>query len=232
MRLPAMAETLLMMAENNDIQTKDTIDVLDELTEAEFISRKNNTIAKLKKKAKLSQANASINDIDYHPNRKINKSVITQLASNDYIRSKRNVIVMGACGTGKSFIINALGNHACDSQYSVRYVRMYELMSELVEERMMEGSCMRSIKKYSQPDLLIIDDFLLGPINEKEAIDLFALIDFRYSKSSTIIGSQLEISEWHKRIGGALTADSVLDRLTSNAYRLVLYGDSMRKKSE
>ena len=230
MRLPVMAELLFSMRDNGELFSKNIIDILDEITENEIISRKNNTIFKLKKKAKFSQPMASINEIKYTPDRKLNKGLISQLSTNEYIRTKKNIIVLGACGTGKSYLINALGNHACDSLFSVRYIRMYDLLADFADERLISRSTRDVMKKYIQPSILIIDDFLITSLNERECFDLFTLLDYRMSNGSIIISSQLEISEWHKQLGGNILADGVLDRLSSSAYKIILSGDSLRKE--
>lgn len=230
MRLPVMAELLSFMKENGELFSKNILDILDEITENEIISRKNNTIAKLKRKAQFSQPNASLNDLDYSPNRNLSKESIEKLSTNDYITDKRNVIVLGACGTGKSYLINALGNHACDSLFTVRYVRMYDLLADFAEERIVTGYTRETMKKYIKPSVLIIDDFLVTFLGEKESSDLFTLLDYRMSLGSLIIGSQLDVNEWHSRLGSNVVADGVLDRISSKATKIVLLGDSLRKE--
>ena len=115
MRLPQMAEDILSMIETEKLLTMSVIDVLEQITQDELISRKNNTILRYKKKAKLSILNARIEEIDYSPERNLNKAVMEQLATNKWIEKHRNVIILGACGTGKTYISNALGNNACES---------------------------------------------------------------------------------------------------------------------
>ena len=115
MRLPVMADGLVSLIETGQLATLDTLEILEQLTSEEYTSRKNNTINRLKKRAKLSQKNAQLEEIEYRPERQINRSVIEQLRTLDYIINHRNVILLGACGTGKSFIANALGNLACEN---------------------------------------------------------------------------------------------------------------------
>ena len=202
MRLPIMAEELLNLVETG------TIEVLERLSSEEYISRKNNTINRLKKRAKLSQAGARLEEIDYSPERQINRSVIEQLMTNNYIRDHRNVVLLGACGTGKSYISNALGNHACESSYTTYYCRIFEFLSECHQEYDLTQTITRVIKKYSKYDVLIIDDFLMTSVQEREAQNIFQLLEYRY---------------------GNIIADSILDRIIPNAYELVLYGESNRK---
>lgn len=230
MRLPVMAEQLMMMVESNEITTLSTGEVLERLSEAEYFSRRNNTINRLKRNAKLSQKTAHLEEIDYRPKRKINKNVIDQLESNDYIQKHRNVIILGACGTGKSFIANALGNHACENSYTAFYCRIFEFIDACNQEQLISGTISKTIRKYSKYDVLIIDDFLVNSLINKEAHYVFQLFEYRYGSKSTIVCSQLEPKEWHTNLGGEILADSILDRILSNAYELVLYGESMRSQ--
>jgi len=130
MRLPVMAEEVLVMVENNELVSLSIYDVLERLSTNELTARKNSTINRLKKEAKLSQKQANINEIDYTPQRNLNRDVINQLSTNNYIEQHRNVILMGACGTGKSYLANALGSHACEAFYHSYYLRLFELLDE------------------------------------------------------------------------------------------------------
>lgn len=229
MRLPIMVEQVIMMVENNELYTLPVEDILDRLTANEIMTRKNNSIEKLKKKAGLTQITANMNDLDYSPERKLNQSIISQLTTNDYIRKHRNIVIMGACGTGKSYMCNALGAHACNELYSVLYCRTFEFIDDLNYNM---DDIERVLKKYTKPDVLILDDFLISEVNKKEAENLFKVLEYRNNTKSTIICSQLEPKEWHKNLGGSIMADSIVDRILPKAYTLILSGDSMRKTKQ
>ena len=229
MRLPIMAEQIHIMIENNELTNLTIEDVLIRISDEELNSRRNNTINRLKKKSKLSQKHARLEEIDYRPERHINRSVIEQLITNDYIVKHRNVLLLGACGTGKSYIANALGNHSCESFYSTYYCRLFEYLNECHLARLHVGSSEEIIKKYLKYEVLIIDDFLISELMSEEANNLFKLIEYRHNSKSTIICSQLEPQEWHSKLGGSILAESILDRIISNAYKLILDGESMRK---
>ena len=228
MRLPIMADSLLNIIENGELDTRTTIDILDHLTSEEYMSRKNNTVNRLKRNAKLTQVNAHLEEIDYSPQRQINKQVMDQLRTGYYIKNHRNVILLGACGTGKSYISNALGNHACENSYSTYYTRIFEFLDDCHQEYLLSQSIRRTINRYSKFDVLIIDDFLVGNVQDREAQYIFQLLEYRYGNKSTIICSQLEPSEWHLRLGGSILADSILDRIIPNSYELILHGESNR----
>jgi DNA replication protein DnaC len=228
MRLPMMAEQILMMTESNEISTISAVEMLDRISGTELVSRKNNTIDRLKRSAKLSQRYASIQEIDYRAERKINKSIIDQLMTNDYIIKHRNVILLGACGTGKSFIANALGNHSCEGLFHTFYCRLFEFLDECNHSQILTGSIDDVLRRYLKFDLLILDDFLISELTSRETAYLFRLVEYRHGNKSTIVCSQMEPSEWHGHLGGGIMADSILDRIIPSAYQLVIRGDSMR----
>ena len=155
MRLPVIAEQLQVLVESNELTKLSALEALEQLIESEYHSRKNNTINRLKKNSKISQKNANILDIDYRPDRNINRSIVEQLLTNDYILKHRNVIILGACGTGKSFIANALGNHACDNSHSTFYRRIFEFIDECNQEKMLTGTVSKAIKKYAKYDVFM-----------------------------------------------------------------------------
>ena len=91
---------------------------------------------------------------------------------------------MGACGTGKSFIANALGNHACENSYTTYYVRLFEFLDDCHQEYLMTESIKKIIHKYAKYDVLILDDFLISSVQEIEAQRIFQLLEYRYEKNN------------------------------------------------
>ena len=111
----------------------------------------------------------------------------------------------------------------------MRYLHMSKLMREMAVARG-DGSYGKLLASLARTDLLVIDDLGLAPLNDSERRDLYEIIEDRDGLRSTIVTSQLKIDKWHRAIGDPTIADAVLDRLTSNAYRLDLDGESIRPK--
>jgi len=121
-----------------------------------------------------------------------------------------------------------LGRAACEAEFNVRYVRTSRLLQSL-ELAQADGSYAKVLRSLARIHLLILDDWLRDPLSRSQAKDLLEILDDRYGRSSTLVATQVPVSDWHSRIPDPTLADSVLDRLIHNAYRLTLQGDSMRK---
>ena len=231
MRLPVMADELDNLLSSNQLSSMNSLEILKLLIDEEYTSRKNNTVHRLMKKARFSDSRARLSELVLNADREINLDVIEQLKTNQYITKRRNVILLGATGSGKSFIANGLGIHACEAGYTVKYTRMIELLSDLEISRL-QGNYRQLLKQLAKTDVLIIDDFLLSNTSQYEQQDLMEVIEKRSRDRSTIFCSQMDIEEWHRRLGGSAIADSILDRIIPKSYQLILKGESMRSKVE
>jgi len=200
------------------------------LVDSEWTARKNNRLKRLIKSADYAFPGACLEDIEYHSERQLDKALITRLGTCNYINEKHNVIILGATGSGKSYLANALGMTASRNFYTVRYVRLPDLLGELAIARA-EGNYRKIIKQYKQVKLLILDEWLLYPLKEAETRDLLEIAESRYKKASTIFCSQFDVGGWHKKIGDPTLADAICDRIVHDSYTILIGGkDSMRKR--
>ena len=231
MRLPIMAAELEVLLQSKDYSKLSANEVVQKIVEAEYQAEKIHTINRYIKQAKFTDSTARLENIDYAPDRKINDSLIKQLSSNQYIQNHRNLIILGATGSGKSFIANGLGIHACQAYYRTQYRRLPELLDELSIARA-EGCLTKIINQFQKSELVIIDDFLLVQTTPTEQQNLMEFFEYRSRGKSTILCSQMETSEWHDKLGGSALADAICDRILSNSYEIILQGDSRRKQSK
>lgn len=230
MRLNAMAETYRNQINDASLNELSFEERFGLIVDIEWARRKSNKLNNLIKKAGFRFNNACIEDIEYHSDRKLDKVQITRLSTCSYITQHHNIIIMGASGNGKSYLACAFGNAACRNYYTVKYVRLPELLDELAVARG-EGIFKKVIKHYKRVNLLILDEWLLTPLKTAEARDLFEIIEARHGQSSTIFCSQFAPGGWHEKIGEATLGDAILDRIIHNSYKIHIDGNrSMRER--
>lgn len=232
MRLPAFAQAYQQQVDNEmEYLSMSFHERMMLLVDAEFDSRHNNNIMRLIRNAGFSNSSAFLRNIDYLPDRHLNRDLLESLSDNEYIRKGLNVILIGATGCGKTYIANALGINACQAGYKAKYVRLPELFSELEAARV-QGRYQQAMKQYQKYAVVILDEFLLIPASDQEQRDLLELMEYRCGHFSTIFCSQFVPEGWHERLGGSALADSILDRIVPSSYTMKIDGDiSMRQRN-
>jgi DNA replication protein DnaC len=169
----------------------------------------------------------TLENFDFDFNQKINQKLVRDLATCHFIREKYPVIIVGPCGTGKTHLAQALGFCAIQKGHDVYCTKQTELSDELQGAKAC-GQYSKKLKMLSKIKLLIIDDFGLKPLLPSQEEVLHDLISERYELSSTIITSNLAVSEWHEAFTNKLLGSATIDRLRHNAYELELDGKSYR----
>jgi len=197
------------------------------LVELECIHR---TDSRIKRRFKMAEfpITAAIEDLDFSPERGLDKHLILELAQCSWVDKALNILILGATGTGKSFLATSLGVAACRAGYSVHYWRTSRLLHSLAHARQ-DGSYLAFLRSLNKTDVLILDDWMRDPIQLSGAQDLLEIFDDRFGKAATVIVSQIPVADWHLRFPDPTLADAILDRTIHNAYRLSLLGDSQRK---
>ena len=198
------------------------------LIDRELIDRQNRRFKTRLRKAKLRQ-NACLEDIDFRHPRGLDKSVIMQLASGQWIKEANNLLIVGPTGVGKTYLACALAHKACQLDYSALYFRLARLLQQL-DIAKGDGRYEKLLKSFAKTNVLIIDDWGLKKLVKEQNHDLLEIFEDRHRLQSTLITSQLPVDHWHEIIGNPTLADAILDRLVHNAYRINLKGESMRKK--
>lgn len=157
------------------------------LVDAEWDSRRVSKRIRLLKTARFSAPEANVADIRYDSDRGLDKSQILELSNCCWVKAKRNIVITGASGAGKTWIACALGVAACNSFYSVRYARLPEMIDELVAER--DEEWLTPKKKHIKCDVLIIDDWLLEAARAKGAREILEIVESRQRQRSSILCS-------------------------------------------
>jgi DNA replication protein DnaC len=171
---------------------------------------------------------ASVEDVDFRAPRSLDRALFLKLSSCDWIRERRNLLITGPCGVGKSWLACALGHKACREDLSVLYHRVPRLFAALALART-EGRYARLLRTLARAKLLVLDDWGPEPLTGEQQRDLMEIVEDRYDSGSLLITSQVPVEKWYEMIGIPTLADAILDRVVHNAYRLSLTGESLRK---
>ena len=227
LRLSGMKEALCEQQDMLDIEELDFEERLGLLVDREITAREDRRLKTRLRNARLRQQ-AAIEDLDYRHPRGLDKSLMRDLASCQWIKKHLNLLITGPTGVGKTWIACALVHKACRSGFTAQYYRLSRLFDELSYAHA-DGRYPLLMKKLARTDVIVLDDWGLAKITAPQRRDLLEVLDDRHNRRSTLITSQLPVEHWHKIIGDPTLADAILDRLVHNAYRIELKGESMRK---
>lgn len=228
LRLAGMINALELQMGQVGVQSLAFEDRLGMLVEAEISARTTKRMAKLVRDAKFKEPAASIENINYDPARGLDRSLISSLALGHWVDSGQNLILTGATGAGKSWMACAFGVQLCRQGKSVRYFRLSRLVEELAVAKG-DGSLARLRAQLARASVIILDDWLMAPLDTVSAREILELVDDRSGKNSLILTSQHPVTEWYDRIGEPTVADALLDRIVHSAHRIEIKGESIRK---
>lgn len=228
MKLDGMADAFVELSAQDAAGDMSHAEWLGLLLDREASNRTTKRYKTRLRAARLRHAGAAVEDIDYRVPRKLDKAVMQQLTTCRWVADKRNVLITGPCGIGKTWLGCALGQKACRDDYTVVYARVPRLFADL-EMAHGDGRFVKLFRALTKCDLLVLDDWGPDRLTANARRDLMEIVEDRYGSGSTLITSQLPVEKWHDVIGEPTLADAILDRLVHNSYRLELDGASMRK---
>jgi DNA replication protein DnaC len=231
MRLRVLAGAWIEQDKSPDVLALSFDERLAMLVDAEMLARENARLTKNLRDAKLRIAEACVEGIDYPRERQLEKAVVRQLATCRWVQEHQTVIVTGPTGTGKSYLSCALAHQACRKGHRVFYRRVPRLFDELRLARA-DGTYPRLLARIAKVDVLVLDDFAIGPLTEDARRDLLEILEDRYNLRATIITSQLKHERWHDFLADPTVADAICDRVLHGAHKIALAGPSRRKPKE
>lgn len=226
LRLSGVLQTL-------DLRTKEAVD--SDLSHSEFlfrlcadeVERREQKHLELRMRRATFESTKRIEDFEWSFNPQIPKAKVIDLATCHFVDKQENVLLIGPTGVGKSHIAQAIGERACRAGHSVCYVSAHRMLFQLRAARA-DLSHDKRMLRFTSPDLLIVDDLGLRPLEADEPIDLYEIIRARYERGSMIVTSNRAIEEWYPLFRDDLMASAAMDRLLHHAHVVVMDGNSFR----
>lgn len=203
-------------------------ELIAELLQSEQLHRAHEKTSYYLKLAKL-RLPATVEQVECSAARNLTKQQLALLVEGRYLQQGENLLITGATGCGKSYLACALGHQACIHGYKTTYLNMNRLIEKVTLSKL-DGSYIKLLNHLEKQTLIILDDFGLQPLTQEIRLTLLQLLEDRYGKKSIIITSQLPVAKWYEYINDPTLADAILDRLTANAQRIELKGESLRRK--
>ena len=179
---------------------------------------------------KVIEAAARLDDIIYTPARGLNRPLMEQLITCDWMTRENpaSLIISGATGVGKTWLAGAFAHEACSLGMSVMFIKTSRLLNELQTARA-NGTLEKKFQQIAKVKLLVLDDMIMAPMTETNCSDLLDIINDRYRINPTIITSQFPVTSWHELMIKSAAVDGLLDRLLHSSYLIEIKGGSMRE---
>lgn len=173
--------------------------------------------------------NAVLEQVYCNSSRNLTQDQLLKVSDCSFIERSENVLITGATGCGKSYLACAIGRQACSFGYKTLYLGMSRFL-EKISLTKLDGTYLKMLNQIEKTQLLILDDFGLHPMDKITRLTLLQILEDRYGKRSTLVSSQIPVNKWYEYIGENTIADAIMDRLSGNAHRFELKGESLRKK--
>ena len=228
LRMPTMQRECDKIAHRAAQENHDHLTFLLQLVELEMIERERRAADRRLKSAKFA-CHKSLDEFDFTSQPTLNKPLLLELMRGDYLDARENILLVGASGTGKTHVATALGIAACGQGKRVRFFRVTELITLLLEARE-ERLLLRLRTQLAKQNLLILDELGYVPASKAGAELLFDIISTAYERQSLIITSNLPFENWTEVLGSERLTGATLDRLTHRCHILETRGESYRLK--
>lgn len=231
MRLAVMASALERRAQEPDNAALSNEDFVSLLVQEEYTARQSRKLSRLVGSANFKPEQACLENVRYEPSRGFQRKDLAVFTSPGWVANAQNVIITGPTGTGKTYLAEAIGLQACQMGFSAKRVRYKRLFEEIHAARG-TGLYLKHQESLARIQVLIIDDFVMEPIQVMELAELMEVIEDRNQRVPTIITTQYPTSKWHDMLPDPTIADAICDRLINTAIKLTLKGESLRTQRQ
>ncbi len=229
LKLKGMLNTYQQILTMPQQQQPDIHNFMAQLSGAELQSRIHRRTEMYLRTSKL-RYDAVLEQVHCTSDRNLSRESIAAIADCGFVKRAENILITGATGCGKSYLACAIGRQACAFGYKTLYFSMSKFLEKITLCKL-EGTLLKFLSQVEKTHLIILDDFGLHPLDANSRLAILQILEDRYGKKSMIITSQLPVSDWYEYISESTIADAIMDRLSGNAHRFDLKGESLRKKT-
>jgi DNA replication protein DnaC len=226
--MAAVLETRLLQAQS---QSMAPLDLISCLISDELARRSNRLLERRQKQAQFRDPHKTLDNFDFTFNKKLNRSLVFDLAAAGFIAKHEDALFLGPPGTGKSHLAQAIGLAAIQQGYRVLYRETHTLLDEIAEATI-DGSRKQHMELLATVPLLIIDDLGMRKLPSTAAEDLLEIVMRRYERTSTLLTSNRPVEDWGKLLGDSAAVSAMLDRLLHHGHLLKCGPRSWRTKMD
>ena len=226
LRLPTIGRECEKVAARAASENLDHLAFLLQLVELEMIERERRAAERRLKSAKFPY-HKTLDEFDFSAASSINKPLLLELMRGDYLDRRENILLVGGSGTGKTHLATSLGIAACNQGRRVRFFRVTELITLLMEARE-ERQLLRLRAQFGKQDLLILDELGYVPASKAGSELLFDIISTAYERQSLVVTTNLPFENWTEVLLSERLTGATLDRLTHRCQIIETGGESYR----
>ena len=229
LRLGGMAAVLETRLRQAQAETMSHMDLIACLLSDELTRRTERLLQRRRKQADFRDPQAALDNFDFDFNKKMNRSLVFDLATGNFILQHHDALFLGPPGTGKSHLAQAIGQAAIQQGYRVLYRETHVLLDELADANI-DGTRKQYMTELASVPLLIIDDLGIRTLPLTAAQDLLEIVMRRYQRASTLVTSNRPVEDWGKLLGDTAAVSAMLDRLLHHGHVLKCGPRSWRTK--
>jgi DNA replication protein DnaC len=226
--IAAVLETRLHQAQT---ELMAPIDLISCLVSDELNRRSDRLLERRKKHAEFRDPQKTLDNFDFNFNKKMNRSLVFDLATANFIAKHEDCLFLGPPGTGKSHLAQAIGQAAIQQGYRVLYREAHKLIEDLADAAI-DGTRKEQMELFSTVPLLIVDDLGMRKLPATAAEDLLEIVMRRYERASSMLTSNRPIDDWGKLLGDTAAVTAMLDRLLHHGHVLKCGPRSWRTKTQ